>query len=759
MNTTTEIEPIAAAAREARLSGPVVVFKWKATDGWPVEYVSPNVEEVFGYRPDQFLSGELFYNDIIHPDDRERVALEAEDHLQSGEVHSAHSTYRIVRADGRVIYVDEANRVVRDDDGEPTRYVGHVVDVTERHEAEDELRQRKATLAEALEIAQLGYWAWDLVTGHVEWSAEMYSMLGVEPGAIEPSLDAFREFIHPDDVDFVYEVSRSVVHAQTPYNAVHRIYRADTGELRYLRGRGRVTARGADGEPQRIVGTIQDITETVRAEEVLRHERSWLQSLIEAMPNGICFLDGDGRWLLANDPILDFLGFKGLDYQGKTGEELTELSDNYRAVHAECERTDREAWKRGEPYSFEQKVPGRDGELHTLDVIKVPVYEEDASRKGLLVVTRDITERKRTEEALKESKERLAEAQRIAHLGSWHLDLASQQVTWSDEVYRIFDIDGEAFDAALTKEVVDQHLPEKDRDRLVKIGKRAVESHEPFQFEHEIVRNDGKRRIVHSEGRVQLDEHGEPEALVGIIQDITERKRVEQLKEEFVSIVSHELRTPLTPITGVLALLAGGGGGELSERAQKMVDLALRNSHRLLYLIDDLLDIQKMSSGQMDFHMRELKLGEVVRESLRINVSLEHQNDVKFTFDNHAPEAKVRADKGRLIQVMTNLLSNAAKFSPPNSTVDILLECPSEEVVRVSVSDDGPGIPEEFRHRVFEKFAQADSSSTRKHGGTGLGLTIAKSIVERMDGSIGFHTETGDGTTFYFELPLVGSSR
>ncbi len=584
----------------------------------------------------------------------------------------------------------------------------------------------------------------------------MYRMLGLEPGDIEPSLEAFCEFVHPDDVDWVHNVSRATLTQQRPYNAVHRIIRRDTGELRFLRGRGRVTEQTREGKPARVVGTIQDITETVRSEEVLRHERSWLQSLIEAMPDGICFLDGEGRWLLANDQILDFLGLKGLDYQGKTGAELIELSDNYRLAHPECQRTDDEAWAGGEPYSFEQQVPGRDGQLHILDVIKVPVYEEDGSRKGLLVVTRDITERKRTEEALKESKERLAEAQRIAHLGSWHLDLRTNKVTWSDEVYGLFGVDPDA-GRDIDLEFVLDHVPERDRARVQRVTQRTAETLEPFQLEHTIVRDDGSTRIVNSRGRVEVEEDGRPVALLGVIQDITERKKVEQLKEEFVSIVSHELRTPLTPITGVLALLSGGGGGELSVRAQKMVDLALRNSHRLLYLIDDLLDIQKMSSGQMDFQMREFELAKVVKESLRINVSLEHQNDIKFVFENHTKEAIVHGDKGRLIQVMTNLLSNAAKFSSPNSVVDIRLDSAGEDRVRVSVSDDGPGIPEKFRHRVFEKFAQADSSSTRKHGGTGLGLTISKSIIERLDGEIGFETETGQGTTFFFELPVARS--
>lgn len=755
MISSTQVEIAGDAEGEERRSGPVVVFKWSATEGWPVEFVSANVEDVFGYPAARFLGGGLVYSDIIHPEDLGRVVKECDAYLESGATHSVHIQYRVIRADGRVIHVDEANRVVRDAEGRPTHYVGHVVDVTERHRAEAELRRRKATLAEALEIAQLGYWEWDLETEYVSWSNEMFAMLGVEPSAIEPSLEAFCEFVHPDDLDFVMQVSRAAVAHHTPYNAIHRIYRGDTGELRYLRGRGRVFSRDAEGKPARIVGTVQDITESVRAEEVLRNERSWLHSLIQVMPDAVSFRDGDGKWLLANDFALEFLGLKGLDYQGKTTGELAELSDNFDAVREHAEKTDQIAWKNGEPTSFEQRVPSRQGEMRTFDITKVPVYEADGSRKGLLEVARDITVRKQTEEALKESKARLAEAQRIAHLGGWELDVEERMVSWSDEVYRIFG--HEPRSEPVSYDFVVEHIPDADRQRLRRVVERAVQAGEPFQLEHHIVRADGATRIVHSQARVDSDEQGRPKRMVGIIQDITDRKKVEQLKEEFVSIVSHELRTPLTPITGVLALLAGGGGGELSPRAQQMVDLALRNSHRLLYLIDDLLDIQKMSSGQMDFHLRELELAEVVRESLRVNVGLEHQNNIKFALTDRSEGATVRADKGRLIQVMTNLLSNAAKFSPPNCVVDVVVEPTEHHTVRVAVRDEGPGIPEEFRPRVFEKFAQADSSSTRKHGGTGLGLTISRSIIERLDGEIGFETELGEGTTFYFELPSGGS--
>ncbi len=241
---------------------------------------------------------------------------------------------------------------------------------------------------------------------------------------------------------------------------------------------------------------------------------------------------------------------------------------------------------------------------------------------------------------------------------------------------------------------------------------------------------------------------------VGITRDITERKRVEQMQKEFISTVSHELRTPLTSIRGSLGLILGGVIGELPEKARVLLTIANNNSERLIHLINDILDIEKISAGKMQFDVTVQDIVPVIRQAVEANKGYGDQLDVLFILHDCADSAAlVRIDEKRIAQVMSNLLSNAAKYSPAHDTVTIDIDVAAESV-RISVHDNGEGIPEAFKARVFSKFAQADSSDTRQKDGTGLGLNITQAIVEKHGGSIDFVSDKGEGTTFYFDLPL-----
>lgn len=241
--------------------------------------------------------------------------------------------------------------------------------------------------------------------------------------------------------------------------------------------------------------------------------------------------------------------------------------------------------------------------------------------------------------------------------------------------------------------------------------------------------------------------------VVAVIRDISERKRIEQLKDEFVSTVSHELRTPLTSIAGSLGLLAGGAAGRMPEKAARLVQIAHSNSQRLVRLINDILDIEKMESGKLRLEVTSLDLYDIAQRS--IEGMRGYADELGVTLDLAAGEsAPVRGDADRLIQVVTNLLSNAAKFSPAGGSVRVSVN-PETRLARLSVTDHGPGIPEAFRSRIFSKFAQADGSDTRAKGGTGLGLAIAREIAERHGGRLWFESLPGEGATFHLDLPLA----
>ncbi|WP_029524433.1 HAMP domain-containing histidine kinase [Polaromonas glacialis] len=259
------------------------------------------------------------------------------------------------------------------------------------------------------------------------------------------------------------------------------------------------------------------------------------------------------------------------------------------------------------------------------------------------------------------------------------------------------------------------------------------------------------------EVRVGLINNSKLNFFSAFLRDISERKQVERMKSEFISTASHELRTPLTAIYGSLSLINSGMAGDLPPDAKELVDISYRSAERLVLLINDILDVEKIESHSMVYHRAVLPLLPLLAESIRATQGYADQYQVKFELvSGSGEETLVWADAGRLTQVMVNLLSNAAKFSPSGGAVVTVSLRRGADSVRVLVTDAGMGIAEDFRSRIFQRFAQSDGSDRRQKGGTGLGLNICKSIIEAHRGRIDFVSEPGKGSTFYFDLPLAG---
>ena len=248
----------------------------------------------------------------------------------------------------------------------------------------------------------------------------------------------------------------------------------------------------------------------------------------------------------------------------------------------------------------------------------------------------------------------------------------------------------------------------------------------------------------------------EARGLLRALRYANERKRLERLKDEFVAAVSHELRTPLTSISASLGLLMGKAGGDLPQPVERLIAIAHANSRRLVRLINDILDIEKMDSGQTVFNFERVEVRPQVEQAIESNFGFAESHGIRIRLECADPIDDVRADSDRLAQVITNLLSNAVKYSPPNGEVVVAIEN-GADVIRISVRDQGPGIPAEFKPRIFERFAQADVTNARQKGGTGLGLSIVKQIVDRLGGAIGFADAPGGGTIFQLELPCWGN--
>jgi len=286
---------------------------------------------------------------------------------------------------------------------------------------------------------------------------------------------------------------------------------------------------------------------------------------------------------------------------------------------------------------------------------------------------------------------------------------------------------------------------------LDQVGKAGIDG---AGRRHEFVgrRKDGT--TFATEVAVSRVSEGDDRRYVAAIRDISAFKRAEQMKNEFVSTVSHELRTPLTSIAGSLGLLSSGAVGPLNEKAGRLVGIAHSNCERLIRLINDILDIEKIESGKMHFAEEEIDIGALIEWTVAANRALADRHQVLLSAETPADRTLVRGDADRLEQLLTNLVSNAIKHSPAGQTVEIAAIAGSTRIA-IDVMDRGSGIPEEFRSRIFGKFAMADTSDTRTKGGTGLGLSIAREIAHHHGGTILFQDRPGGGTIFRAELPVL----
>lgn len=248
------------------------------------------------------------------------------------------------------------------------------------------------------------------------------------------------------------------------------------------------------------------------------------------------------------------------------------------------------------------------------------------------------------------------------------------------------------------------------------------------------------------------DERGRTRNYLGVTWDITELKASERMMEEFITTVSHELRTPLTSVLGSLGLLIHGDGGPIPDKANKLVQMAYSNSGRLVRLVSDILDFEKMSAGKMKFQLKVQKLLPLIQQTINSNSALSRQSGVSIELVKSTPDVLVTCDAERLMQAVTNLLSNAIKFSAPGDQVEVALYR-QQQNIRIAVTDHGPGIPEHAHSEIFKKFTQLDAPNPQNKGGIGLGLSIAKLITQKHDGIIYIESQPGVRTTFIIELP------
>ncbi len=488
--------------------------------------------------------------------------------------------------------------------------------------------------------------------------------------------------------------------------------------------------------------TETDITELKDAESALRAREKLTRQMLEASPVGVFIVTRDGKHLFANE--------RALEIQGVTREQLmASNAADYYADPALRVRLKDELYRTGFTPPTPVELVKPDGTHYF--VILTSTLTEFEGRPAHLTYLYDISDLKRTEQALRDSEARLRSIVDNIIDGIVTIDASGVILSVNAAAARIFGHE----ELEMIGRNVSMLMPEPHRSGHDRYLANYLTTGIP-KFMGAVREVKGRRRNGRRfpmEVAVNEVSFGNERLFVGIVRDITERKEMERLKGEFVSTVSHELRTPLTSIRGSLGLLSGGVAGRLPKKARDLVEMADMNTGRLINLVNDILDMEKIESGRMEFRFGPVDLKRLVDQGIEANRGYAEAFGVEFVIAKAPRGIVVRGDADRLTQVLANLLSNAAKFSLRGGKVEIA--CARLGAVgRVSVSDRGPGIPKEFHKHVFGKFTQADSSDTRKAGGTGLGLNISKSIIEKHGGRLAFDTSVGAGTTFYFEVPV-----
>jgi PAS domain S-box-containing protein len=465
-----------------------------------------------------------------------------------------------------------------------------------------------------------------------------------------------------------------------------------------------------------------------------------------------------GRFLQVNRAMCDLTGYPEEELIGMHFADITHRDDVDESVELEQRLLAGEL----SSYELEKRYVSATGDLVWAHVHVSLVHDSNGQPAYAIGQVQDITARKRAEESIRESRRQLAEAQKLAQLGSWQWILETGEVSWSEELYRILGMDP-ATDSPSYSSFFERVHPD-ERRKVEAIIDRSLARREPFHEEMQVIRADGAIRIIDAHGQVALGSDGTPQMLVGTAQDVTERRMVERklaLQEEaekeyrarsdFLSRISHELRTPLNSILGFAQLLAMD---DLDEVQRENVGLILKGGNHLLQLINEVLEISRIEAGTMTVSLEPVHVGGAVAEVVNLLEPLAAQQGV--VLHNEVPfdgEEYVQADAQRLKQVLLNLVSNALKYNTPQGSVRITLAAPAERIL-ISVADTGQGISEENQAKLFTPFDRLGADETTIEG-TGLGLALSKLLTEAMCGTLAVESEAGIGSTFTVALPAT----
>ncbi|MCH8531041.1 MAG: PAS domain-containing protein [Saccharospirillum sp.] len=758
---------------------PGVTYRCLLDENWTMLFMSHHVDQVSGYSAEDLIGNKrISYAELIHPDDMPAITAEVEQAIAAGR--NWRIDYRIKHRDGDWRWVEERGRAVKGEAHHPVVLEGFLVDITREQQVKAQLAKHHDALALLNDIAFNTQGDMSARITHALRKA--YAFLGMDVGILsqiegqvyrvgwiagppELPIQPGEKFKlgqtwcqllasrHHDEL-FISDIPESDYHAHPcmqyfPLGAYAGIAIEVEGRLFGTLNFSSSSARATQFDESEVM-FVRLLARWVAGILGNNVSNERMAKLLAQLPGVVyqyrAYPDGQNTFPFSSPQIHRLYGMTPDEAAVDAIPAFEKIHpDDMSAVLGSIERSRTEL----ENWNAIYRTNTTDHGYRWVAGQARPERLSDGSTLWHGYI-QDIHEQEQARRALERNESRLRGLFEFSPIGIALNDFETGKfLELNEALLAPTGYSREEFVRLSYWEVTPVDYKPEEEKALADLKARGRYG----PFEKEYIRKDGSRYPVRLQGMLSQDADGRA-VIWSLIEDISERKRVERMKNEFISTVSHELRTPLTSISGALSLIASGVSGELPDTVMKVLDIAQRNSQRLGLLINDLLDMEKLVAGKMELNMAVQPVLDIVRTALADNQAYADRFAVTLELIEPRQNPGVNVDAGRLEQVLANLLSNAAKFSPEGEAVQTEVRVEKDQV-KVTVKDRGPGIAASFRPRLFEKFSQADASDRRSKSGTGLGLAISKELIEQMGGSIGVYSVEGQGAEFYIELPLM----